>query len=250
MSMDTDQLRAILLSAYEADSAAIHLGDAELARLVVSDLRLARQTAAARGESCRRYAAALADKERELTSARQDLGLSEIAARQAKELLASCERALSERDDTLKLAKAALSTAWDDNCDLESNILNLYEARDAAWMEADALRKERDSLRAQLAAKDVEAGRLRDCGKPGTSPLDPACGKCMRCLSRLAEDAEDRAECGRNARKENKYLRARLSECEPVIEAARRLQGTTYALAHQDALNELHTIPLPPKVTP
>lgn len=47
------------------------------------------------------------------------------------------------------------------------------------------------TIRDDLDAARAEVEKLRDCGKPGTSVTDPACGKCIRCLQDLHKAQRD-----------------------------------------------------------
>lgn len=245
------------------------------------------------GAQIRTLRADLATKTRALASVRQDLGLSEIAARQARELLASCEMALAERDAEMerrRLASCGLSEAYARN-EQERDILRaqlagpwlVVRAREQypieAWQFAD------DEAQARTFFADVSANWsetflcriVAGPGKPQASiPLHPLqaeavtsryqCAQLQRELAEVRTQlAESRAEgerliggdrnlavlsaALREARTQLEQAQKRLAECEPVVEAVRRLQNPQSARAHQDALEELQTIPLP-KRTP
>lgn len=82
---------------------------------------------------------------------------------------------------------------------------------------ARKIREERDTLRAQLAAKDAEIERLREQ---------------VGCIGRLRRCSQGAAASIQEAYDE---LQQRLSELEPVAEAVREMQEATADCEHEDS---------------
>lgn len=139
--------------------------------------------------------------------------------------------------------------------DVAKNLDELAAENEALKKERDyaALRLDRDGGRLADEVDVLIRAKVLDSRSPAADALldfrePPSTPRSCRLAALEQELTTSRAAMDKT-RQEADRLLGWVGLARPVIEAVRRLQNPTSARAHRDAVEELETLPLPPKET-